>query len=1842
MAQIGSDESRPASLRTLGHSWIALSRFFLDAYVPDIPLDPAALQSSRLAFWSKELASLSHELDLEINLERNVTGNISNGTIDYLDEQIKQVRECLDNLPNPPLKTTRDLLKLREFWSEISQFMLKVIPESRLIQLAHAFHVKSPEASASEHVTQESIARFYRRLESVYPEFNDISRPLQSALLYLRLGIRIMAHASMCEVAVAVENLSRALTAFPSVAGATALMATDIRGDMHGAGWSPCESVLLGLATIAFEVELGVSLQSRIAVIENVYERAVRLWLIDQKRQEEADVAAHSLYRSNRIVHDAISDSKREEEEFLALFPDYEALLDPDHGKVRGPGDTTQQSIPVDESYPNSLMLLHLTIMTPGSYPSNALTHLSNLRATLLTSILDKYKSCLSEALDGRSFPHRLTLLAARLRDLNHPDTSKAMRPYNFYTDLNIPEIRRTAKLVEPLKLELDSLVREWPDQMVLQQLRDRCTQILALSAQSPVAKLLPLLEQLLLQTDDWEMYANKENTLKKHRHVITELIISWRQLELSSWRGLLRTQAMDFEEGVSEWWFRLYNAIVRGLLDIVDRGHLENLDEYLDQLVPLLDDFLRLSPLGQFSRRLDLLRSFGPFLKCLTPTKSDQIKEPLCRVQRVVYSVQTYYSQFVSSITSSLTLQEKAVEEEIKGLIKIASWKDVNFQALKASTKKTHHQLYKLVRKYRDIMRQPVHDLLQSQRERDPSVLTETGSPQSPLRHSAVDSSSLQIHVTLVDGPAHLRDLSKTYRRFDSLITTRIDAFLKCQHSYDLDDLAERMISTARELASVPISQGVTAERREKLWKALLVRKRKAWSDLVKEFKRIGLATNVQSTVLLQQKNVRWIREQPFPVTGEGNFPSVQSSEQCFFRLQGLLPRLRATLIDHHGDISTQELQRSVMLLESALSISLSCRAKLVQPQSGLTLTDKKFLSRLVANLNEYGRLKCVAQRLISIHRSSEISVWGPSVSDTVLSTEDALNRMCHALSETLQKVKEFGDLPGASPAPAALLESLQTLISSTEDCRDAVRLVSRKLQEAELPILLRGLSKSLQSSPSYIEPSLADEHDTVALAQRHVNKAQDLLSEWEKSEPRFSFIVSPLRDWLASQELGLLYRNPLPRASEPGVDQVIEALLMSIQSVLDVVPAEDQPQTSNQDNYLKDISRSLIRTGDLLRVDSKAALLNSLIEQLAGCSQEEAKMSTSRLLPFVQRYILLVEEQLAATARWVQGLFNLEFAACSVMLNIATNGFCKPPDAAEPGEAGTDDGTGASGVGFGEGTGNKNVNEEIEDESQVEGLKNESGEGDGEREQCSDDGDDAIEASDDFQGGLENVPDNGSEEEETPTDEGPEETLGDLDIGDPNTVDEKLWGDETGPRDDDQLDKANNDHSNKPSAHSEVVAKDNEPPESDLTSQEMKHEGAGDEGNDAESNDEPMPEDQADEDDEGDAHGDGGAALDDSVQHADILDLPDDLEMDEATNQQDLDEGNDDDIPDNDEKQSEISPESSPQPEITDGASLDGQRQEGGDTDLGLEDHDVSMQPDMQTGTGDGMCAEAVPNDASNSNFHEDPLESQSGGTRGERVTSRNEEPRHEDASVYLSDLLLCYLICVSAVYLTSRSRIRPQKTRKVVVPALAPRLVLCPHTKPSRKVYPLISRVVWEMPQRRPSKTLTIFLKAMIRHSRCRWQTPRPHTCNTSTTVILIMICKLSGLQELKKQPNLTNSTLRMTRVTPIMRTRWMSMSQIIRRLSLNLHLRFPFLLRPHSGHFRRTSPVHCHNMRYRLSGQSKAPTYLWKSMYDWSKPIAMCRRLSTLNSPYVNGRPRANLLKVLKISGVCTSP
>ena len=539
------------------------------------------------------------------------------------------------------------------------------------------------------------------------------------------------------------------------------------------------------------------------------------------------------------------------------------------------------------------------------------------------------------------------------------------------------------------------------------------------------------------------------------------------------------------------------------------------------------------------------------------------------------------------------------------------------------------------------------------------------------------------------------------------------------------------------------------------------------------------------------------------------------------------------------------------------------------------------------------------------------------------------------------------------------------------------------------------------------------------VISAQGHITDTQNVLIDWERDYPQLKHVILPLRDWLVSQKQSGFSSNPSPNATDLSTDQVIEELLISIQSVLAVIP--DPFPVPSQDNYIKETSWLHSRISSILRVDSKVALLNSLVEQLAAHPPDDIKMNIARLLPFVQRYALLVGEQVSETAEWLHSLFKLELAACSVMLNIATNGFCKPPDDEDSGAVGRGD-EGTDGVGFGEGTGNENVSKDVEDESQIEGLQNESGEVDRKKDQ--DTKGDAIEIDDDFQGELENLPDTGSEEDRNADEdeEEIEERLGDLDVGDPDAIDEKLWGgvDDTGVKDDSRQGKANDQQTTEPPTHSEVVAKEDETTPSDRPSQEKRHDEEGDEDK-AISKEEAAPEDQVDEDNGEPSSNKDGAPLDDFVQNADTLDLPEDLNLEDSRRSASEDGGDDGLDPtstsskDIDEVQPEIAPEASPRPvdETTDVESLDGQRLEGSEGETGPEypypEEDVVMQPDVQA--GDGASIEAVPNNVLNPNIREDNFESQSGVAQGATGSNKNDEAKYDHASVYHPLVLLVH---------------------------------------------------------------------------------------------------------------------------------------------------------------------------------------------------------------------------------------
>ena len=905
----------------LGRCWINLSKFLLELYVPSIPVDPAVIEKCSYRFVSEQRELLEDELTLQREYERRTIGRYENPAIKYLSEMLKLLQPHTPDEENSiPPRT--DVARLHAYWTEISQFKEQVISSQKIDAIVSALVTRESSAQMREQVFQESTAAFSKRLDIAYGDYADINGPIQLALLQMRLGLRLVADSTATDVAASQSEATTvtALTAFPCSIG-SAQIPDPSPGQPSN---STFPTVLWRLGTTIMEAEWGAEVATYMPRVEAFYEQSLGLWLVDKARKEEAERQSQSLYRHKTESNVPATEAELEEQDFLSLFPEYEDLLQQDP-PARADVSPHKPKDLIDTLDVKRLSSLHQRLFRPASPPSAA--DPLDVRGDILRDILTATVASLPERLDQLSRPYQITSLLSRLSIL-HAASRDKHKPFNFYLDSNVPEIRKSSEVLERMSSRLISLIEEWPDQMVLQHLKARCDAVLALDGFSPIAKGLSAIEQLLLQMEDWEMYANKENTLKSYQHDLVNLVVSWRRLELTSWQGLLHTQAQDFADGSSEWWFQLYEATVRGVASAAreeNSGESGAVARYLEGLVPLLDSFVTSCPLGQFVTRLHHLHSFETYCHRLSIVQDFPQADASRRAHRILYFTRAYYSQFASRVTASIGAQQQALEKEIRDFIKLASWKDINVHALKQSAQRTHRQLYKCVRKFREILRQPVTPHLVP----DPAGSEESTSIIDALPFNIPSNVPPLPPFTYSDSyPDHLVHLDRTLKNFQSVLRGRIGAIVGVFSPSDIEELSVEIITTMQNLASAVPPAAATQEQKEKFFKSILVRKRKAWSDLLKELKRIGLSVNMKPEVLEQQSNSRWIREQPIVEVSVHTQGPFEKSEKYLLRLTKLLPDLRAALVGHHDDIGLRDLQRGTNLVESAFSLAVETRA--------------------------------------------------------------------------------------------------------------------------------------------------------------------------------------------------------------------------------------------------------------------------------------------------------------------------------------------------------------------------------------------------------------------------------------------------------------------------------------------------------------------------------------------------------------------------------------------------------------------------------------------------------------------------------------------------------------------------------------------------------------------------------------------------------------------------------------------------------------------------------------------------------------------------------------------------
>jgi midasin len=892
-------------LAILGRLWLGLSRSLVDLYVTNIPIDPAVRRVLLGDVITARLALLEEELSAIEEAETDSKGISDSYRRQSLLERVAAVSTEKDAL-GPSIQRSTDVSRLAILFNEIHSFMGDAFSNSSVDSLLKALSGGNSQALERERGFQLSAVAFSRRLSDNYRDLQDLVTPILSAVLYARFGMRLVARhldlqnkSPSASVSNAIQfPQSSAIAKFARLSPSTNLSKAALRDQF--------------LAATALTTDATSSTQRdhHVPLLVDTLNKLYTSWSDIRQREQQEEQASESLYRVKKTDIEVKSDEELEEQEFAQMFPSYEG--EDDDEEEDAPLKVDDHTVKFDSEAVLTFHRLLISAFGSGSSTVDFRTAIDKLLAS------DFDVSEHDESLDNQSLPLQIRHLHQRMKSLqpakSHP---------NFYLEPNEPEVRRAHALILRVISRLDRLIEDWPDQMVPQHIKDRCLEILRLHTRSPVAKVLTSLEQLLLHTNDWEGYANKENSLASYQSEISDLIVEWRRLELSSWMRLLDDQVGEYIDKDTEWTLRLFGALVQGVQATEDAA------KHLETTLPMISSYLSASSLGHFASRIDTLRALGRMAGEMSPITGDKRFD---QAALLVHNIVENASLFLPRLNDSLHTQRAIIDKAIKDFVKLASWKDVNVYALKASAVKSHRQLHRNVRKFREVLRQPVAPILMDHNSICPQE-SASATPRGvippllgPITLPAEASTARQ--SVQPAPPAHLVRLEDTLKRYNS-IHEKVRVSLQTTDADSVDEMAVEIIETAAELAKAT-PESLTKEN-TKLVNNLASRKRKAYSDLLKALRASGFSNSVRADQLAKQKSSTWMSGLAgLPALPEGlDATNVNKVESYHHRLNVLMITLRASFNGHNPDIASQDLERGIGYAESIFAISLVERQK-------------------------------------------------------------------------------------------------------------------------------------------------------------------------------------------------------------------------------------------------------------------------------------------------------------------------------------------------------------------------------------------------------------------------------------------------------------------------------------------------------------------------------------------------------------------------------------------------------------------------------------------------------------------------------------------------------------------------------------------------------------------------------------------------------------------------------------------------------------------------------------------------------------------------------------------------
>lgn len=1382
-------------------AWIHFSMGLVKLYVPDRVFDPQLRPRVELEFFESLQMQLHDKISALKKFERKFTGQDTSVRIELLEEELSELGPPPAQLQPVFRPEVSELSRLHAEFSNV----LKTVTGPSLSSVLQFLDSSSAEEGRDElRLIKENVQRLVDRLSARFEAYQDMTRPAVNTLRCLLVGLSLCDAAKAGKLNASTEDLARAT---PFFGGLNWDVTT---GKLSAKSF---EYLKLVSARVAVEGVDSLPLDSRESVFECFHS-----FYDDWNKKLEADRKAEkentSLYRFRGTFED---EEEFDAQEFNELFPSY----DEEDSTVRRnikPDQVRDMSLKVAEA--------HKKIFLERQDPSAAIREVSMAVGQRISNETRNYSN-LDRSVNGKLLATTMLLLNEKLEELQSSSVDKT---YNFYTDANLSEARQLVSLAHKIKARFRELqlVDEIGHMQPLADVVQSCDKLLDEVHTEPLAKLLPKVEQLHTHVYEWQFggWASKVYAVLPLHDSLTDTVIRWRRIELSTWANLFDMEQTKCQDDAYSWWFIAYQVVVAVPLSMVDS--LNQLREYAASLIQNLEMYFSTSIVGQFKTRVALLRQLLSHLRLLVkdyPT----LDVICCAVKNFI----DYYARYEHTAGAAIQRGRTPIEKKMKDVLLMASWKDTNINALRESARKSHQKLFRLVRKFRAVLGQEMRAII-AQGLPDEEITPIAEKPLGPTAANIPDTQPAVLNEAL---PGWL----PSHRRLANVSMT-VSVLNKIAQSSDMmsgaADAVNEFVSglnTAMAELRKETPTFLNDENKDQI-KHLKTRKRKLFADTLRDLRKMGLKFNLGQDKLAEQESLAVVLASTAPVELPSS-STLKEAEYLFHKTLDLAPKARVAAREHSEDLTGAEAGRSLGFVEGMINFALIQRSNLA--------VATKSLSSLQAAAGEF---QCLGDsrkigKLVRRERDgnwSRLLPWLAQILQFATRLVQAHARLGQIDNDVVvRELQSWSARVGAHLASADGLGKLPTQLAS----------------EAHMKL----------------EAAVANDLEALQL----------VLDGLVRDKPSIAFILHQLHVWtqIESQQLNDQASFTELKEFANAVSTLTDTILVAVESAKKKSSAI--PKEEEEAGWLKKHNDSFFSMINKLHMKHVEQSIRQCIQLLQQINVNEPQTSAAAMsivglaTPVLDQFSALCCQSVERGMELHRATINMAYNLTKTFTQLASQGFCTPQEKSD--ETSGDGGQLESGTGLGEGEGAEDISKDIQPDEDLSELaqeanKEESGEIEDEK--------DAVDMADeDMEGEMGSV--QGAEDDEEGSQKGDEEEdnndmdeeAGDVDDLDPTAVDEKMWdGDDEKADKDQQGDKTTGQKQD----DEQMAAEEND----------KKKEGEMDKEQDAAEVDEQQPEeDEAGEENHEEEDVTAQEELnrqDQNVEENDALELPEEMDLD------------------------------------------------------------------------------------------------------------------------------------------------------------------------------------------------------------------------------------------------------------------------------------------------------------------------------------------------------------------------